>query len=145
MPLYPSFHWTIRHANWTDTSLHRRCPGRRATVVYRRGNVLYLNDTRMTQYYGAESAKHAQCTYREVLRNRTSSTPDWGYALGARKPMVFGKSLSEEYVAVTCVAGIETLFTDYFLLPQRKGTKEPGSRARKDSGVNVLVIGIDST
>ncbi|XP_037521409.1 uncharacterized protein LOC119398649 [Rhipicephalus sanguineus] len=59
MPLYPSFHRTIRHANQTDISLKWRCPGRRATVVYRRGRALYLNATRLSEYYGAGLAAHA--------------------------------------------------------------------------------------
>ncbi|KAL1484245.1 hypothetical protein MTO96_032683 [Rhipicephalus appendiculatus] len=65
MPLYPSFHRSIRRANETDTSLHWRCPGRRATVIHRRGSVLYMNTSRLASYYGAAAAKDAICTYRE--------------------------------------------------------------------------------
>ncbi|XP_065297881.1 uncharacterized protein [Dermacentor albipictus] len=146
MPLYPSFHKTIRHTNQTDVSLRWRCPGRRATVVYRRGRALYMNATRLAEYYGSGSAAHAVCAYREVLRNETSGVPhDWGYKLGPSRPMVFGKDLGEEFVAVTCVAGIETLFTDYFLLPQLKNISDGRLARRREGLVNVLVLGIDST
>ncbi|KAL1484607.1 hypothetical protein MTO96_032511 [Rhipicephalus appendiculatus] len=146
MPLYPSFHQTIRHANQTDISLSWRCPGRRATVVYRRGRALYLNATRLSEYYGTGSAAHAVCTYREVLRNETSGVPhDTGYKLGPSRAMVFGKELEEEFVAVECVAGIETLFTDYFLIPQLKSITDRMLGKRRVGLMNVLVLGIDST
>ncbi|XP_037572181.1 uncharacterized protein LOC119454283 [Dermacentor silvarum] len=146
MPLYPSFHCSIRHTNQTDVSLHWRCPGRRATVVYRRGSALYLNATRLAEYYGTGSAAHAVCSYCEVLRNETSGVPhDWGYKLGPSRPMVFGRDLAEEFVAVTCVAGIETLFTDYFLLPQLKNISDGRPGRRREGLMNVLVLGIDST
>ncbi|KAH8001167.1 hypothetical protein HPB51_026324 [Rhipicephalus microplus] len=65
MLLYPSFHRTIRRANETDTSLDWRCPGRRATVIYRRGSVLYLNTSHLVSYYGSAAAKDVVCTYHE--------------------------------------------------------------------------------
>ncbi|KAH7943067.1 hypothetical protein HPB52_004884 [Rhipicephalus sanguineus] len=146
LPLYPSFHRTIRHANQTDISLKWRCPGRRATVVYRRGRALYLNATRLSEYYGAGSATHAVCMYREVLRNETSSGPhDTGYKLGPSRTIVFGKELTEEFVTVSCVAGIETLFTDYFLIPQLKNISDGLLARRREGLMNVLVLGIDST
>ncbi|KAH8036790.1 hypothetical protein HPB51_005745 [Rhipicephalus microplus] len=146
MPLYPLFHKTIRHANQTDISLRWRCPGRRATVVYRRGRALYLNVTRLSEYYGVESAAHAVCTYREVLRNETSGVPhDMGYKLGPSQTMNFGENLDEEFVAVECVAGIETLFTDYFFIPQLKNISDGKAGKPRKGLMNVLVLGIDST
>ncbi|KAL1474279.1 hypothetical protein MTO96_038100, partial [Rhipicephalus appendiculatus] len=146
MPLYPSFHRSIRRANETDTSLHWRCPGRRATVIYRRGNVLYMSTSRLASYYGAGAAKDAICTYREVMSNQSSgASHDGGYSLGPARGLVFGTTLREEFVAVTCVAGAETLFTDYFLLPQRKEMAARKRRRRRERPVNVLVLGIDST
>ncbi|KAH6928885.1 hypothetical protein HPB50_020693 [Hyalomma asiaticum] len=147
MPLYPSFHRTIRRANETDTSLHWRCPGRRATVIYRRGRVLYMNESRLASYYGASTAESTICTLREVMRNESLGVShDWGYSLGPARRMVFGRNLSEEFVAVTCVAGVETLFTDYFLLPQRKKRAPSAKRGlREERPINVLVLGIDST
>ncbi|KAH6943745.1 hypothetical protein HPB50_026360 [Hyalomma asiaticum] len=146
MPLYPSYHHSIRHANHTDTSLYWRCPGRRATVVYRRGCALYMNETRLSEYYGAGTAAHTVCTYREVLRNETSGVPhDMGYKLGPSRSLVFRKDLTEEFVAVKCVAGIETLFTDYFLIPQLKNFSAGRLERGREGPMNVLVLGIDST
>nr|XP_054922599.1 uncharacterized protein LOC129382517 [Dermacentor andersoni] len=146
MPLYPSFHRTIRRANETDTSLQWRCPGRRATVIYRRGSVLYMNLTRLASYYGVTKATNSICTFREVMRNESSGVShDWGFSLGPTRPLVFGTSLSEEFVAVTCAVGRRTLFTDYFLLPQRKNPTTKKRVIRGERPINVLVLGIDST
>ncbi|XP_077541156.1 uncharacterized protein LOC144153377 [Haemaphysalis longicornis] len=148
MPLYPSFHWTIRHANTADTSLRWRCPGRRPTVVYRNGNVLGLNKTRLAQYYGDSSAQRLNCSYREVKRNATSRVPDLSHAFGTPRPFASGQPLAEEYVAVTCEAGIETLFTDYFLFARKKAkkTSKATSRGFREKGqMNVVLLGIDMT
>ncbi|XP_054922600.1 uncharacterized protein [Dermacentor andersoni] len=146
MPLYPSFHRTIRRANETDTSLQWRCPGRRATVIYRRGSVLYMNMTRLASYYGVTKATNFVCTFREVMRNESSGVShDWGLSLGPTRPLVFGRSLSEEFVAVTCAVGRRTLFTDYFLLPQRKSPTLKERVIRGERPISVLVLGIDST
>ncbi|XP_065285158.1 uncharacterized protein [Dermacentor albipictus] len=146
MPLYPSFHRTIRRANETDTSLQWRCPGRRATVIYRRGSVLYMNMTRLASYYGVTTATNSVCTFREVMRNESSGVNhDWGFSLGPTRPLVFGTTLSEEFVAVTCAVGKRTLFTDYFLLPQRKSPTLKKRVIRGERPISVLVLGIDST
>ncbi|KAL3244080.1 hypothetical protein MRX96_047325 [Rhipicephalus microplus] len=121
MLLYPSFHRTIRRANETDTSLDWRCPGRRATVIYRRGSALYLNTSRLASYYCSAAAKDVVCTYHEVMRNQSFSVRhDGGYSLGLARGLVFGTALTDEFLAVTCAMGAETIFTDYFLIPQRK-------------------------
>ncbi|KAH7987130.1 hypothetical protein HPB51_026545 [Rhipicephalus microplus] len=146
MLLYSSFHRTIRRANETDTSLDWRCPGRRATVIYRRGSVLYLNTSHLVSYYGSAAAKDVVCTYREVMRNQSFGVRhDGGYSLGPARGLVFGTTLTEEFVAVTCVVGAETLFTDYFLIPQKKKVVTKEHRIRGERPVNVLVLGIDST
>ncbi|KAL3222395.1 hypothetical protein MRX96_050009, partial [Rhipicephalus microplus] len=104
--LYPSFHHTIRRANETDTSLDWRCPGRRATVIYRRGSALYLNTSRLASYYDSAAAKDVVCTYHEVMRNqRFGVRHDGGYSLGPARGLVFGTALTEEFLAVTCAVG----------------------------------------
>ncbi|KAL3218150.1 hypothetical protein MRX96_031713 [Rhipicephalus microplus] len=131
MLLYPSFHRTIRRANETDTSLDWRCPGRRATVIYRRGSVLYIKTSHLASYYGSAAAKDVVCTYREVMRNQSFGVRhDGGYSLGPLRGLVFGTALTEEFLAVTCV---------------RKKVETRKRRTRGERPVNVLVLGIDST
>ncbi|KAH7950566.1 hypothetical protein HPB51_028398 [Rhipicephalus microplus] len=68
LPFVPPYH----SAGERDRhSLDWRCPGRRATVIYRRGSVLYIKTSHLASYYGSAAAKDVVCTYRERKKVET--------------------------------------------------------------------------
>ncbi|KAH6932171.1 hypothetical protein HPB50_003310 [Hyalomma asiaticum] len=90
--------------------------------------------------------KDVRCTYAEIYRNESVRVPDDAFFLRAPVALTFGEPLGVEYAHVQCYRDADTLFhQEYLLVPLLKDDVEQRcDRKAKGSGLNVLVLGLDS-
>ncbi|XP_070390755.1 uncharacterized protein [Dermacentor albipictus] len=93
--------------------------------------------------------KDVRCTYIEIYRNESVRVPDDAFFFKPEIQLNFGEPLKAEFVHVQCYRG--ALFhEEYLLLPLlKKDVEERCEQVRheagdKGSGLNVLVLGLDS-
>lgn len=94
--------------------------------------------------------KDVRCTYIEIYRNESIRVPDDSFFFKPEKTLNFGEPLTVEYVHVQCYQGKKMFHQEYLLVPLLKeDVEERCEKAReeaedKGSGLNILILGLDS-
>lgn len=94
--------------------------------------------------------KDVLCTYMEIYRNESIKVPDDSFFFKPAITLKFGEPLKVEYTHVQCYAAKKMFHEEYLLMPLlKKDVEERCEKARKaaedkGSGLNILVLGLDS-